>query len=194
MKEKKQLLWLFGLLAFAALLWFYNSSGPSTTSNGGQGAQLSYVPLSVENPALQRDKLEASRHTEYKSNGRDLFSEIAPPPPVDPVVVKKQAEEAAKLRASMPPPQPLPPPPPILPGGVKFFGYGTVPNGSAKRAFLSSGDDIIIAAEGDTIFDRFRVVKIGNVNLEFEEISSGRKNSINLEPEPAASAASTPAS
>ena len=40
-----------------------------------------YTPLPVENPALQRWKLDASRHTEYKSSGRDLFSESLPAPP-----------------------------------------------------------------------------------------------------------------
>ena len=58
---------------------------------------------------------------------------------------------------------------------MKFFGFGTVPNGSARRAFLSDGDEVYIVAEGDTLLGRYRVTKIGNATLEFIEISSGRQ-------------------
>jgi hypothetical protein len=64
---------------------------------------------------------------------------------------------------------------------MKFYGYGVVPNGTSKRAFLSEGDDIFIVAEGDTLLGRFRIVRIGNDRLEFEELSTGRRNSINLD-------------
>jgi GTPase len=62
---------------------------------------------------------------------------------------------------------------------MKYYGYGTVPNGSARRAYLTDGDDVYIVAEGDTLLGRFRIVKIGNATLEFEDISShvqGQKN------------------
>ena len=64
---------------------------------------------------------------------------------------------------------------------MKFFGYGTVPNGTSKRAFLSDGEEPFVVAEGDTLLGRFRILKINNASLEFEEISSGRRNSIPLD-------------
>jgi hypothetical protein len=175
MNEKKKLISLAVLLVVAALVWYKANRAPSTAASSSLVAQSSYAPLAVENPELQRGKLEASRKTEYRSNGRDLFSEIVPPP-VD-LSAKKQSQVSPQ------PVTPPPPPPVMLPGNVKFFGYGTIPNGTAKRAFLINGDDIVIVAEGDTLYDRFRVVKIGNANLEFEEIASGRRNSISLEPQ-----------
>ena len=138
--------------------------------------------MAVENPALQREKQEASRKTEYKGGGRDLFSAIAPPPVV---VAQKEERRAPQGPVALPPP-----PPPSLPGNVKFFGYGTVPNGTAKRAFLSDGDQIFIVAEGDTLLGKYRVVKIGNANLDFEEIASGRRGSAALSEEPIAAPAS----
>ena len=145
-----------------------------------QYGELPYKPLPVENPALQREKQQASRSTEYKGGGRDLFTEMAPPPPV---VAQKDERRT--------PQGPLPqPPPPSLPGNVKFFGYGTVPNGTAKRAFLSDGDQIFIVAEGDTLLGKYRVVKIGNANLDFEEIASGRRGSAVLSEEPVVAPAS----
>ena len=64
---------------------------------------------------------------------------------------------------------------------MKFYGYGTVPDGSARRAFLSDGEEVYIVAEGDTFLGRFRILKIGNATIEFEEVSSGRQGKSNLE-------------
>jgi len=64
---------------------------------------------------------------------------------------------------------------------MKFFGYGTVPNGTSKRAFLTDGEEVFIVGEGDTLLGRFRILRIGNANLEFEEIDTGRRNSTTLD-------------
>ena len=71
----------------------------------------------------------------------------------------------------------------MLPGNMKFFGYGTIPNGTLRRAFLSDGDEVFIVGEGDTLLGRFRIIKINNANLEFEEIATGRRNTVTLQEE-----------
>jgi hypothetical protein len=81
----------------------------------------------------------------------------------------------------VPPPPPPPPPDPTLPPNVKFFGYGSIPNGTARRAFLTDGDEVYIVSEGDILLGRFRIVKIGNATIEFEETSSGRQGRAALE-------------
>jgi hypothetical protein len=184
MSEKTKALWLAGLIVVAIIVWYVGSKGPAAVSNASLDPEATYRPLAVENPELQRAKLEASRKIEYKSAGRDLFSEVAPPPPE----TEKQKREAA--HTNMGPVMPPPPPPPALPANVKFFGYGTVPNGTAKRAFLSDGDQIYIVAEGETLLGKYRVVKIGNANLDFEEIATGRRGSTTLSEEPTAAPAS----
>jgi hypothetical protein len=177
MKEKTKLAWLLGLIALAAVVWFLQSRGPSSSADSSQIAEGVYKPLAVENPELQRAKLDASRKTEYKSTGRDLFSEIAPPPPE---ALKKQEVHVTQGPVVQPPP-----PPPSLPPTMKFFGYGTIPNGTARRAFLSDGDDVYIVAEGDTLLGKYRIVKIGNANLDFEEVGSGRRGSASISEESA---------
>jgi hypothetical protein len=184
MTERNKGILLAALVVVAALAWWYERGGSSVASATAQYGEMSYKPLGVENPALQRDKQHASQKTEYKSGGRDLFSAIAPPPPVD----QQKAIERARVPAG--PQQPPPPPPPTLPGNMKFFGYGTIPNGTAKRAFLSDGDNIYIVGEGDTLLGKFRVTKIGNANLDFEEIASGRHGSTQLTEEPVPAPAS----
>ena len=169
------------LIAVAAGVWYYSTRGPSLlVSNAVFDTGTIYRPLAVDNPELQRDKLQKSRDTEYKGTGRDLFSELAPPPLETP----KPQPDAQPAGPVIPPP----PPAPALPANVKFFGYGTIPNGTARRAFLSDGDQVFIVGEGDTLLGKFRVVKIGNANLDFEEIASGRRGTAALSDEPTAPA------
>jgi hypothetical protein len=173
MSEKTKAACLAGLLVVAAIVWYFNSRSRSTAVNDSSVAQSRpYTPLPVENPELQRAKLEASRKTEYKSSGRDLFSEVALPPP----------DTSAKTNQPPVPTGPVvpPPPPPALPVNMRFFGYGTVPNGTARRAFLSDGDEVYIVAEGDTLLGKYRIVKVGNASLDFEEIPTGRRGSTTL--------------
>jgi hypothetical protein len=183
MSERNKGIALAALVVIAVLVWYYERSGNSAASTSAETGEMPYKPLAVENPALQRDKQRASQKTEYKGNGRDLFSEVAPPPPL---TVPKNV---APTRVPGPQQEP-PPPPPTLPGNMKFFGYGTIPNGTAKRAFLSDGDNIYIVGEGDTLLGKYRVTKIGNANLDFEEIASGRHGSTQLTEEPVAAPAS----
>ena len=171
MNQKTKIAILPVLMFAAAGVFYYDSIDVSFPGKTVPFTLRPYSPLPVENPALQRWKLEASRRTEYKSSGRDLFSQTLPPPPL-------------KKIEPRPDPIPLPPvevPPPSLPANMKFFGYGTVPNGTSKRAFLSDGEQVYIVGEGDTLLGRFRILRIGNASLEFEEVGTGKRNSASLD-------------
>jgi hypothetical protein len=61
-----------------------------------------------------------------------------------------------------------------LSSNLKFFGFGTVPNGTSRRAFFTDGEEVYVLGEGEVLLNRYRVLRIRNANLEFEEISSGR--------------------
>jgi hypothetical protein len=171
MKQRKKLILLLVLMLGAAGVFYVDSTGIELPGRTQSLTSAPYSPLAVENPELQRWKLDASRRTEYKSSGRDLFSEVLPPPP------------RPKPRPVVdPPPQaPAEPPLPTLPANMKYFGYGVVPYGTSKRAFLTDSEEVYVVAEGDTLLGRFRILKIGNTSLEFEEISSGRRNSAPLD-------------
>ena len=178
MTQKNQMIVLAVLVLIMGVVWYFNRT-TSATNTGNVATFQNYQLLAVENPQLHRDKMEAAQKTEYHSLGRNPFSEIAPPPdhpqpkPVD--------------THPHPGPMPLPPPPPpTLPPSMKFFGYGTIPNGTLRRAFLSDGDEVYIVGEGDTLLGRFRIVKINNANLEFEEIATGRHATVTLQEEQSA--------
>jgi hypothetical protein len=172
MTQKKQIVILVVLLVIAGNIWYWSFFREKTAAPAGAvSVAENYQLLSVENPQLHKDRLESARRTEYKSNGRNIFSSIAPPPPQPP-----HPTPVPQTPVNTPPPPPLPP---TLP--VKFFGYGTVPNGTTRRAFFTDGEDVYIVSEGEVLLNRFRIIKVGNASLDFEEVSSGRHGTAALE-------------
>src|SRR3982074_3797685 len=183
MKQNTKIAMLIILVLVAAGVFYFDSNGGvSFAGKTSPFTAKTYTPLPVENPELQHWKLDASRRTEYKSSGRDLFSEFVPAP-----LPPKRADPIPT-----PGPQPIDVPPPSLPANMKYFGYGTVPNNTSKRAFLNDGEEVYIVGEGDTLLGRFRIVRIGNASLEFEELGSGRRNSTPLDEQGAPPASPRP--
>jgi hypothetical protein len=177
MKQKQQIMVLVVLVVVAALVWGFELHSRTPAAQTARFIQ-DYKPLGEDNPQIHWGPMERAQKTEYKSNGRNPFSMIAPPTPAD---IEK--ENHARLNQP-PPPLPPPPPPPTraqAPPNLKYFGYGTVPNGTPRRAFLTDGEDIFIVSEGDTLLGRYRITKVGNSNLEFQEISSGLPGTMPLE-------------
>jgi hypothetical protein len=177
MKQQKEFVVLVVLLVIAGNIWywFFFRQKPVAPSGTVAVAQ-SYRLLSVENPAPHTDRREAARKTEYKSNGRNPFSPIAPPP-------RSQTPDkrvVSKRDFSGPVVEP-PPPPPEIPSNMRFYGYGTVPNGTSRRAFFTDGEDVFIVSEGEVFLNRFRILKVNNASLDFEEVSSGRHGTKTLE-------------
>jgi len=175
MKQKKQFAVLVVLLLIAGAIWFfYFDHDRTVVTADAKSVVHNYKLLSVDNPQLHIDGVERARKTEYKSRGRNIFSRELPPAPPPPVRPKKR--EPVGPQVEVPPP---PPPPPTLP--VKFFGFGTVPNGTVRLAFFTDGQEIFVVAEGELLLNRFRILRIGNANVEFEEISTGLRNTAPLD-------------
>ena len=117
--------------------------------------------------------VERARKAEYKSAGRNTLSPIQTPPRV------LHPQPKPEIPGPQLPPPPPPPPPLTLPSNVKFFGLGTVP--SSRLAFFTDGEEVYVVAEGEVLMKRFRILRIGNASVEFEEISSGRTATAPLE-------------
>src|SRR5436190_1680073 len=66
--------------------------------------------------------------------------------------------------------------PPIT---LKFFGFANKP-GEPKRVFLSQGDDVFIAAEGDIVDRRYKVLRISPMAVEVEDVLNNNRQSIPL--------------
>jgi hypothetical protein len=116
-------------------------------------------------PTLRVDLLKSSEDVTYKGAGRDIFQNQPEPPPV--TTVKPVIQTG-------PPP---PPPPPPIP--LKFYGFSGNKSGP-KQVFLSKGDDIFIAKEGQVIDRRYKILKIGATSIEVEDVLTNNRQTLPL--------------
>ncbi len=139
----------------------------TVSTKARSGKKSGTAPLRSLDPTLRYDWLKASEDTQYKGTGRNIFrAEVEIPKPIVPV----QTHVAPVI------PQGPPPPPPI---NLKFFGFASKP-GQPKKIFLSQGEDVFIAGEGDIIDRRYRILHITPVSVEVEDVLNNNRQSIPL--------------
>ena len=143
---------------------------PSTVAGGKKGAQ----PLSTIDPTLRTDLLKDSEGTKYEGNGKNIFVAGAEPPPVP---IDNGTTDHQKAPQPTPPPVYTPPPPPPIP--LKFYGFASQ-NGGQKKVFLAENDDIFIAAEGDIVDRRYKVIHIYPMAVEIEDVLNNNRQQIPL--------------
>jgi hypothetical protein len=169
----------FAALAILVLVFFYviyrNNRSPEIAPVVSQAAE-SFRPISVENPALRLDLLERLRKSQYEGSHRNIFSLSAPQP-------------APQAKAAPPPlpVAPVAPPPPqeqslVVP--ATFYGYVTDAQTGTRRAFFTEGDNVYVLAIGEVLLGRFRLLQIGNTTADLEEVGSGRRATLTMEPPP----------
>jgi hypothetical protein len=128
-------------------------------------------------PRLHLDLLASSEAVKYEGGGKNIFRAIPevtiPPVKVPPLLSKQQQEAAAKAAqaARVPPLSP--------PINLKFFGFSNKP-GETPKAFLSQGDDVWIAREGDVVDRHYKIVHISPTAVEVEDLLNSNRQSIRL--------------
>ena len=174
MKQRQQIGVFLLLVIIAAMVWVWNYRRTPVVADVSD-LKDDFV-FSVENPQIRLGEIERARKTDYKSSGRNPFSPVqAPAPPVSHTAAEHEVQG----------PQLPPPPPPLtLPSNVKFYGFGSAPIGTPRLAFFTDGEEVYAVAEGEVLMGRFRILRIGNESVQFEEISSGRTSTASLD-EPA---------
>lgn len=181
MKQKRQIIFLGVLVVIAALTWwlYFRGDRPAVIA-GVKIAAQNFQGLNMESPALRLDEIERARRTEYKGIGRNPFSAAPTPPAPVQAGAGPRVDPHYYVPQTVKPPVP-PPPPAVPPLPVKFFGFGTAPGGRARLAFFTNGEDVFVVPEGEILMNRFRVLKVGHANLDYEEVSSGLRGQAPLE-------------
>jgi len=125
-------------------------------------------------PTLHLQQLAATEHIKYEGSGRNIFvAEADPiiPTPLAPGVTAKENEAAAWQPPAVAAAPPIP---------LKFFGFASHP-GEPKRIFLSKGDDVFIAGEGEVVDRRYKVLRISPNSVEMQDVvGSGSPQTIPL--------------
>lgn len=134
----------------------------------------SSIPLTPTlDPRLRLNLLAQSEDIKYEGTGRNIFDRESLPPIPQPL--KNGKKEPAPVPAQ--PAVYTPPPPPPIP--LKFFGFANSP-GEPKQAFLSQGEDVFIAKEGDIVNRRYKIVRIGPASIEIEDLLSNSRQTLPL--------------
>ncbi len=122
-------------------------------------------------PTLDLKLLSQSEEIKYAGNGRNIFvaGSVAS-------IEKPKRPGVTDVEAGIRQPPPIPPPPPI---NLQFFGFENRPGGT-KRVFLSQGEDIFIAAEGDIVDRRYRVLHISPTAVDVEDVLNNNRQSLPL--------------
>jgi hypothetical protein len=142
-------------------------------------------PATID-PTLHLDLLAKLKTVGVDAGARSLFEIGAPPPAA--ISVPEPAKIAivkAFVGPQPPPPVVVPPEPKAPPIPLKFYGFVNKSKVGDKRAFFLDGDDIVIAAEGDTIKKRYKIVRIGinSAVVEDTEFKSNNQQTLPLEAE-----------
>jgi hypothetical protein len=156
---------------------------PALTDKKAEGRR----DLATIDPTLRLDLFAKVQAVEIAGGARNVFQFApAPPPPVTAAPPKPTGPEPTVYVAQGPrqpaPPAPPPPPPPPPPITLKFYGFTSQENGK-RTAYLLDGEEIYIAAEGDTLKRRYKIVRILPTSILIEDLDAKRQQSVPLTPE-----------
>ena len=146
------------------------------------------LDISKVDPRIQQDLLAKVRAVPLEGGSRSLFEfSKAPEPPapkVDPI-------KPGPVAVPVPPPAPtapkaaketVPPPPPPIP--FKYYGYAGKATDGQLQGFFREGDastgDIFPAKEGDTIKNRYKIVRIGIKSAVVEDTTNHNQQTLAL--------------
>lgn len=148
------------------------TTGHPATRRTKSGKVVAVVEPRLD-PTLELNLLKQSEEIKYAGNGRNIFvagsvATIEKPRASGVTDTNQQAQlfQHPQIQA----------PPPIM---LKFFGFANEP-GAPKRVFLSQGEDVFIAGEGEIVDRRYRVLRIGANSVEMEDVLYNNRQSIPL--------------
>jgi hypothetical protein len=186
-ENRKQLIWLAALGALALVMLgreFWPSSptaAPAAPANAAttkpvmrrtaSGKMVKVVAPRLD-PTLDLNLLRQSEEIKYAGNGRNIFVAGS----VAQIEPARKNGTTDNQTAGISPPPPIQPPPPI---NLKFFGFANRP-GETKKVFLSQGEDIFIASEGDIVDRRYRVLRISPTAVDVEDVLNNNRQSLPL--------------
>jgi hypothetical protein len=182
-ENKKKVRLMAALLAILALVFFYNfkDSVLGTSASAHPSVPVAQAPRKTANvlpapdgsdPRLRLDILDTSRRVKYEAGGRNIFAMGAIAIPTPEVPVKSTTPIG-------PPPPPPPPPPPNF--HLVYYGYASKP-GEPKKIFLQpeGGGPVSIAAQGDIVNRRYRVVQIQPNQVVLEDVLTHDRQSVSI--------------
>ncbi len=149
------------------------TASPQNASDYVQRRRMNSIDIYHIDPTIHLGKLTQAATADYTTMKRNLFLYEFPPPPPPPKKTPQQILEEKKQLENAPPP----PPPPI---DLKYYGFATDAASKTKKVFLTNGQDIFIAREGDVVGNRYKVLSIGVNSVEVEDLKNKNRQRLPL--------------
>jgi hypothetical protein len=154
---------LIGLLALVAVLVGINVFHPFASKTTGRGAELrgEGVDAGYAIPDVTFDTvaLAAESRVQAKDIERNIFEYGRAP--VRSLSPQRTTQAPAPTAPPPPPPKPKPP--------LQFFGFAEGAAGSSQRVFLTDGEDIFVARQGELVMERFRVIQVNPESVQIQD-------------------------
>ncbi|MFQ5723425.1 MAG: hypothetical protein ACE5G6_02945 [Terriglobia bacterium] len=172
MKQKGKLVVLLALVALlvAVNLDWESSSGSSAPAS----PEAATAEDELQNPTLATPEalleFAAAKGSTVPATARrrNIFEyaarQEAPPPSV--------AQTEVEPRPEVPSAPPAP---------VRFYGFARHSQGGKPRVFLTDGEEIYVAREGELILRRYRIARVGSESIELEDVAGGHRWVVPLE-------------
>ena len=170
--------------------------GGRAATLGRGGSEKEFVPVFREkreankppkldgiDPTLRTDLLAKVQSIAPAGGVRNLFEVGAAPPKTEgPKGPEPKVAVAKPLIGPKqpPPPGPPPPPPPPPPIPLKLYAVVTVRNTGKKTACFLDGENILTAAEGDTVMRRYKLLQIRAKDVLMEDTEAKRQQTVPL--------------
>jgi hypothetical protein len=174
-KTKTRIALVLVIVAILTVAWSLMSTGgaktePAAVAVIGPKGKAETVTESLD-PRLNLELLASSENVKYEGNGRNIFRAnlepvVLPVVKVSPLLAKQEEEKRN-----------LPPPPPPI--NLKFFGISNR-KGEKPKAFLSQGEDVWIAHEGDVVNRHYKIVRISPTSVEVEDLLNNNRQPVPL--------------
>jgi len=166
MREKKKLVVLLVLLMILVGINLrrlrHSPLPPASQSTTGEREASSIPDPRLRLDLLQKAPAQVSvTRNIFEYRVRALPASAAPPPPTAPAAM------------TAPPPRP--------PAPLRFYGFAQDGLSGEKRVFLTDGEEIYIAREGELIARRYRLTRVVAASVELEDIVGGHRWVIPLE-------------
>ena len=169
-KQRRPLILVAASAALAVALWLF------LRDDGGE-AMVKRAARDTSGPGASVPRIGLDRPVgeEVPVGDRDLFDYGAPPPTLAP----PPTQPAEPL---LPTPDPEPTPTPLPPLAVKYMG--SVENGKGVKValFVTDKKEVLAGQVGDTVMNRFRVMKIGFESVDVQQVGFDQVQRLPLKP------------
>ena len=154
--------------ALSAIPGYKPSAGNAAVKVGSASGAL--------DPSLHMEGMLAAESVVYSGTGRNIFASSASQAVLTAIAVKpKFPARPAPVTLPVYVAQGPPPPPPI---NLKFFGTAT--QAGVRKALLLSGEDVFLAAAGEIVQRRYKVVTISTNSITVEDMPNSNRQTLPL--------------